>query len=84
MRLWVTQAEVDAGERDGLTSSEREESAVLRREKRRLREDVDILRRTTLDSTGQGNILGWCSESQALARTVVELRRDGVKVVRPG
>lgn len=81
VRLWVTQAEVDAGERDGLTSSEREESAVLRREKRRLREDVDILRRTTLDSTGQGNILGWCSESQALARTVVELRRDGVKVV---
>lgn len=71
VRLWVTQAEVDAGERDGLTSSEREESAVLRREKRRLREDVDILRRTTLDSTGQGNILGWCSESQALARTVV-------------
>ncbi|WP_406003408.1 transposase [Streptomyces sp. NBC_00829] len=43
VRLWVSQAEVDAGERDGLTSSEREELAALRRENRRLREDVDIL-----------------------------------------
>ncbi|MEU0397500.1 hypothetical protein ABZ208_32950 [Streptomyces sp. NPDC006208] len=41
VRLWVSQAEVDAGERVGLTSSEREEVAALRREKRRLREDVD-------------------------------------------
>ncbi|WP_319110984.1 transposase [Streptomyces europaeiscabiei] len=38
------QAEVDAGQRDGLTSSEREELAALRRENRRLREDVDILK----------------------------------------
>ncbi|WP_434099001.1 transposase [Streptomyces xantholiticus] len=44
---WVKQAEVDAGERDGLTSSEREELAALRRENRRLREDVDILKRAT-------------------------------------
>ncbi|MFK4101259.1 hypothetical protein ACI2L1_14510 [Streptomyces sp. NPDC019531] len=47
MRLWVSQAEVDAGDRDGLTGSEREELAALRRENRRLREDVDILRRAT-------------------------------------
>ncbi|MFD8645159.1 transposase [Streptomyces zaomyceticus] len=47
VRSWVRQAEVDAGERDGLTSSEREELAALRRENRRLREDVDILKRAT-------------------------------------
>ncbi|WP_123819880.1 hypothetical protein [Kitasatospora cineracea] len=43
----VRQAEIDAGERDGRTSDEREELARLRRENRRLREDVDILRRAT-------------------------------------
>ena len=48
VREWVKQAERDAGTRsDGLTSSEREELAALRRENRRLREDVDILKRAT-------------------------------------
>jgi transposase len=47
VRDWVRQAEVDTGQRDGLTSSEREEFAALRRENRRLREDVDILKRAT-------------------------------------
>ncbi|WP_410469249.1 transposase [Streptomyces europaeiscabiei] len=78
------QAEVDAGQRDGLTSSEREELAALRRENRRLLEDVDILKRATWDSTGQGNALDWCAESQALTWTVVELRRDGIKIVLAG
>ncbi len=47
VRDWVKQAEVDTGEREGLTSSEREELTALRRENRRLREDVDILKRAT-------------------------------------
>ncbi|BCJ64822.1 hypothetical protein GCM10009779_66110 [Polymorphospora rubra] len=48
VRDWVKQADLDAGARsDGLTSAEREELARLRRENRRLREDVDILRRAT-------------------------------------
>jgi transposase len=47
VRAWVKQAEIDAGEQDGLTSAERIELAELRHENRRLREDVEILRRAT-------------------------------------
>jgi transposase len=47
VRAWVHQADVDAGQRDGLTTAEREELAQLRRENRRLREDVEILKRAT-------------------------------------
>ena len=45
MREWVRQADVNAGQREGLTSAKREELAQLRRENRRLREDVEILKR---------------------------------------
>ncbi|MDG4788980.1 hypothetical protein O7626_24130 [Micromonospora sp. WMMD1102] len=48
VRDWVKQADLDAGTRtDGLASAEREELARLRQEDRRLREDVDILKRAT-------------------------------------
>jgi transposase len=49
VREWVRQAERDAGTRQdgGLTTAERRELAALRRENRRLREDVQILRRAT-------------------------------------
>jgi transposase len=47
VREWVRQADVDAGKRDGLITAEREELAQLRRENRRLREDVEILKRAT-------------------------------------
>ncbi|MFJ4680283.1 transposase [Kitasatospora sp. NPDC088783] len=47
VRDWVRRAETDAGERGGLSSDGRKELARLRRENRRLREDVDILRRAT-------------------------------------
>jgi transposase len=47
VREWVKQAEQDAGTRrdGGLTSAERQELSELRRENRRLREDVEILKR---------------------------------------
>jgi transposase len=49
VREWARQAERDAGTREdgGLTSGERDELAQLRRENRRLREDVEILKRAT-------------------------------------
>ena len=48
VREWVRQADIDAVVRsDGLTSAEREELTRLRRENRRLTEDVEILKRAT-------------------------------------
>ena len=47
VREWVKQAERDSGRRaDGLTTAERA-VAVLRRDNRRLQQDVDILKRAT-------------------------------------
>ena len=47
VREWVKQADIDDGRRDGLTSSERDELARLRKENRVLREERDILKRAT-------------------------------------
>jgi transposase len=49
VREWVKQAERGTGARSdgGLTTAERQELAELRRDNRRLREDVEILKRAT-------------------------------------
>jgi transposase len=49
VREWVRQAEryADSRRDGGLTSAERQELSALRRENRRLREDVEILKRAT-------------------------------------
>ena len=47
VRAWVHQAEIDAGERNGLSTEERQELSRLRRENKRLQADVDLLKRAT-------------------------------------
>ena len=44
LRAWVKQADVDAGQREGLTTEEREELRQLRRENRLLKMERDVLK----------------------------------------
>ena len=45
VRRWVEQAAIDVGQRQGMTTAEREELARLRREVRVLQEERDILKK---------------------------------------
>ena len=48
LRRWIRQHEIDGGERDGLTTSEREELSRLRRENRTLKQERDFLKKAAV------------------------------------
>ena len=47
LRRWMKQADIDEGKKDGLTYDERAELVRLRREKRVLEMEVEILKRAS-------------------------------------
>lgn len=53
LRRWVIQAQVNTGERGGVTTNEQSEIKRLKAENRRLREDVAILRAATSFFAGE-------------------------------
>ncbi len=53
VRRWVMQAQIDGGQRGGVSSDELAEIKKLKVENRRLREDVEILRAATTFFVGE-------------------------------
>lgn len=76
LRRWIKQHEIDAGEREGLSTEEREELSRLRRENRILKQEKEVLRKarkafgwpSTPGRTGFGEPLSGSPEYPAQQR----------------
>jgi len=53
LRNWMARADIEEGRREGLTSDERKELVRLRRDKRRLETENEILRRAAAAGGGR-------------------------------
>ena len=84
MREWATQPERDASTGDGgLSTSEKDELAQLRRDNRRLREDVEMLKRATVIDLAARRVIGWATADHLRTDLVADALTDAVNRRRP-
>ncbi|QBF47641.1 IS3 family transposase [Janibacter limosus] len=89
VRRWVSQADIDAGRREGVSSQEHQEIKRLKAENRRLREDVAVLKAATNFLRGgarppQPMIMGFIDTMRAQGHAVESicrvLREQGCRI----